>query len=124
MPASLFAVVVLAISCSLHQTSAAPSSAGAASLVKQHSNDLSRMMMPSLRAKRAMLPPAARAPMFEKPMMMEPQAMDMDPALQGLSTSEIYRMLEILDMIETKKTEKLTMKDMDTLKYLLDVYQQ
>lgn len=57
-------------------------------------------------------------------MMMEPQTMDMDPALQGLSTAEIYRMLEILDMIETKKTEKLTMKDMDTLKYLLDVYQQ
>lgn len=47
-----------------------------------------------------------------------------DPALKGLSLPELYRMLEVIDMMEAKKTSRVSNKEMDTLNYLLNAYDQ
>ena len=47
-----------------------------------------------------------------------------DPNLEGLSTAELYRMLEILDMMEGNKMDKVSQRELDTLKFLMDAYQQ
>ena len=47
-----------------------------------------------------------------------------DPALKGLSLPELYRMLEVIDMVESKKTNRVSNKDIETLNYLLNAYDQ
>ncbi len=47
----------------------------------------------------------------------------MDTALENLSTEQLYRMLELLDMVEKQKElemESATQKEIDTLKYLME----
>ncbi len=46
-----------------------------------------------------------------------------DTALENLSTEQLYRMLELLDMVEKQKElemESATQKEIDTLKYLME----
>jgi hypothetical protein len=45
----------------------------------------------------------------------------LDSALENLSTRDLYRMLELLDMVEEKsRMEKVSEREMDTLKYLME----
>ncbi len=56
----------------------------------------------------------------------QPSSLELDPALSNLSTEELYRMLAIIDMIESKKmgAEKISQKDLETLSYLLGNYEE
>ena len=47
-----------------------------------------------------------------------------DPNLQDLSTADLYRLLEVLDIMEGKKTAKISPKELKTLEYLMEAYQQ
>lgn len=49
---------------------------------------------------------------------------DLDPALEGLSTAELYRMLELIELMESKKLDKVDPKELETLNYLMQAYTQ
>merc|ERR1711860_4115 len=43
-----------------------------------------------------------------------------DPTLAAMSTDELYRLLALLDLMESKKVEKLSPRDLDTFNMLLE----
>lgn len=47
----------------------------------------------------------------------------LDPTLQQMSTAELLRMLELIDLMEGKQIEKVSPRDLATLNYLMEAYQ-
>jgi len=48
-----------------------------------------------------------------------------DPALQGLTTEELYRMIELLDMVKAQEKNyetKITPGELKTLEFLMQQY--
>ncbi len=48
---------------------------------------------------------------------------DPDPALEGLTMEELYRMVELLDLVKAGREDKLTPEEMAMLEMLLTQYE-
>ena len=46
-----------------------------------------------------------------------------DPALQGLTTEELYRMIELLDLVKAGREDKMNSDDLKMLEFLMGQYQ-
>ena len=47
---------------------------------------------------------------------------DFDPNLKGMTTEELYRMLQILDDLKNKKMERVSSRDLKKLEMLMALY--